>query len=93
LPSATARRCQQIFPRAEQIFPREIYSLFAATIDPAGRAGTKDTAKQGECAQRMMHEQCCEDCSRKQRIKSIFTLPLQCNGQSVVWSRVADSVA
>ena len=35
----------------------------------------------------------CRACSDEMRVKSFFTLPGQCNGQSVVWSRVADSVA
>jgi hypothetical protein len=66
---------------------------FARRTVPARREAAKSSAKHRGCVQRKEHGARCNACSRKQRVKSFFTLPLQCIGQSVVWSRVADSVA
>jgi hypothetical protein len=82
-----------IFSEVEQFFPREICSLFEAMIASASQANAKSPVKYSECARRDARRTRREACSTNWRVKSIFTLPLQCNGQSVVWSRVADSVA
>src|SRR3954451_5283747 len=81
------------FFRASSNFFREDFESFCAPITAATRRNTKYTAKHGECAERTACKARCESYSRKRRVKSIFTLPHECNGQSVVWSRVADSVA
>jgi hypothetical protein len=66
---------------------------FACRTEEARRADAKSSVKHSGCARRKGRGARCDPCSQKQRVKSIFTLPLQCSSQSVVWSRVADSVA
>jgi hypothetical protein len=83
------RRISNFF-RGPCIFFREKFDRRKAAT---AQAIAKYTAKHGDCAQPSARSTRSPVCSRKQRVKSIFTLPLQCNGQSVVWSRVADSVA
>jgi hypothetical protein len=81
---------------ASNFFP-EACNFFRENFDAAGdatpRQDTKSPAKHEKSAQPTTRDARDAPCSRKRRVKSFFTLPLQCNGQSVVWSRVADSVA
>jgi hypothetical protein len=87
------RATQAIFSEGQAFFSERNSDSFAAPAAPATRRNAKHTAKHGKCAQRLARNARCPTCSRKRRVKSIFTLPLHCNDQSVVWSRVADSVA
>src|SRR5437899_10870413 len=82
-----------IFSEGRAIFSERNLESFGALVAPAPRRNAKYTVKHSECAQRNTRNARCDACSQKQRVKSIFTLPLHCNGQSSVWSRVADSVA
>ena len=54
---------------------------------------TPYAAKCGRCAHCSARNAQFRGCPETMRVKPIFTLPGQCSGQSVVWSRVADSVA
>jgi hypothetical protein len=82
-----------IFSEGQAFFSERNLESFADPATPATRRNAKYTVKRGKCARLLARNTRCAACSQKQRVKSIFTLPLHCNGQSVVWSRVADSVA